>query len=85
MTNRLSPSDSVKVEIFSPTGYCISTWQGSGFSTISEAVDAAYQGAPTLNMPPEDYVYQVTDLTHSTEGRYRIDAGGHLRILPEER
>lgn len=33
----------------------------------------------------EDYVYTVTDLTTGTTARYRINAGGHVRILPEER
>ncbi|MBD5347354.1 MAG: hypothetical protein HDR92_09560 [Bacteroides sp.] len=84
MINHLSPSDSVKIEIFTPTGYCISTWQGSGFSNLGEAVTAAYEGSGSLNMPAEDYVYTVTDLTRGTSARYRIDAGGHLRILPEE-
>ena len=84
MINHLSPSDSVKIEIFTPTGYCISTWQGSGFSNLGEAVTAAYEGSGSLNMPAEDYVYTVTDLTRGTSARYRIDASGHLRILPEE-
>lgn len=85
MNNHLSPSDSVKVEILSPTGYCVSTWQGSGFSNLTQAVQAAYSGSNDLHMPPEDYVYTVTDLARHTSGQYRIDAGGHLRILPEER
>lgn len=83
--NHISPDNSVKIEIFDPDGHCAATWQGSGFHNLQEAVTAAYEGSNPLNMPAEDYVYRVTDLDRGTTARYRIDAGGRLRILPEER
>lgn len=85
MNNHIAPIDSVRIEIFDPDGHRAATWQGSGFHTLSQAVAAAYEGSAPLNMPVEDYVYEVTDLTRNTTARYRINAGGNLRILAEER
>lgn len=49
------------------------------------AVEAAYEGSNATHNPIEDYVWRVTNLSTGTSARYRVDAGGHLRILPEER
>ena len=32
----------------------------------------------------EDYVFRVSDLATGTSARYRVNAGGNLKILPEE-
>ena len=41
-----------------------------------------YQGT---DRSAEDYVFTVTNLTNGTSARYRINAGHHEVILPEER
>ncbi len=32
----------------------------------------------------EDYVFRVTDLSDGTSARYRINAGGNLKLIVEE-
>lgn len=85
MNNHIAPENTVKIEIYDPDGHRAATYEGSGYHNIDEAVTAAYEGTEPLNMPPQDYVYRVTDLDRGTSARYRFDAGGVLRILPEER
>lgn len=83
-TNRLHPSDDVRVEIFDPDGKEIDAYQGSGYRNVSEAVSAAYEGSDRTHLEIEDYVFRVTDLASDTSARYRVNAGGHVRLIPEE-
>ena len=82
--NRIKPIDDVFVEIYEE-GHRIGAIQRSGFHNVSGAVEAAYQGCRANYNPIEDFVWRVTNLSTKTSARYRVDAGGHLRILPEER
>lgn len=62
----------------------IATFEGSGFRSVTAAIDAAVENSPQADRSPEDYVYRVTDITDGTSARYRINAGGNVKILPEE-
>lgn len=35
-------------------------------------------------MDIEDYVFRVTNLADNSSARYRINAGGNAKIIPEE-
>ncbi len=83
-TNRINPIDDVRVEIYEGQ-YKVGAIMRSGFHNVTEAVESAYESSRATHNPIEDYVWRVTNLSTGTSARYRIDAGGHLRILPEER
>lgn len=83
MDNRLKTSDRVTVEIYDE-GTKIATFEGSGFHSVTVAINAAIENSPQADRSPEDYVYRVTDNTDGTSARYRINAGGNVKILPEE-
>lgn len=82
--NRIRPADEVMIEIYDPEGRKVDTHEGSGYHTVEEAVRDAYNASAHTPLVPDDYVYRVSDLTHGTSARYRINAGAHVRILPEE-
>ena len=82
--NRIHPIDEVMIEIFFE-GKKVDTYQGSGFHTVEEAVDNAYEGSNRTPLDKEDYVFEVRNLTTGTEARYRVNAGEHVRIIPEEK
>ena len=80
--NRLYPQDDVRVEIYYD-GKLKDAYHGSGYDTIEEAVRAAFEGVKS-NANIEDFVYEVKDLTTGTTGRYRVNAGGNVTLLPQE-
>lgn len=80
--NRLHPSDSVRVELYFD-GKMQDAYEGSGYHTVTEAIEAAVAGTDVNHLNPEDYVFKVTDLNTGTSARYRINAGGHVTLLPE--
>ncbi|MDE6048321.1 MAG: hypothetical protein K2G09_01320 [Paramuribaculum sp.] len=80
--NRLHPQDDVRVELYYD-GKLKDAYQGSGYETIEEAVSAAFEGVKS-NANIEDFVYDVKDLTTGTSGKYRVNAGGNITLLPME-
>lgn len=80
--NRLYPQDDVRVELYYD-GKLKDAYQGSGYETIEEAVRAAFEGVKS-NANIEDFVYYVRDLTTGTSGKYRVNAGGNITLLPME-
>lgn len=80
--NRLHPKDCVSVEIYYDGGL-VETYRGSGFHDIADAISAACANSVRMVKPSEDYVFRVTDANNASSARYRINAGGHVRILPE--
>lgn len=81
--NRIRPIDDVLVELYFD-GKKIDAFEGSGFHTIDEAVRNAYEASERTNVNIEDYVFRVTNLADHTSARYRVNAGGNVKILPEE-
>ena len=81
--NRIHPSDDVLVEMYFD-GKKVDTFQGSGFHTVEQAVRNAYDASERPDVNIEDYVYRVTNLADNTSARYRVNAGGNVKILPEE-
>lgn len=80
--NRLLPQDDVRIELYF-NGKLKDAYQGSGYENIEEAIRAAFEGTDG-NLNIEDYVFEVKDLTTGTSGRYRINAGGNVTLLPQE-
>lgn len=81
--NRIYPINEVMIEIYEE-GKKVDTYEGSGFHTVEEAVRNAYEGSDRTHNPIEDYVFRVSDLATGTSARYRVNAYGNLKILPEE-
>lgn len=81
--NRIRPIDDVLVELYLE-GKKVDTYEGSGFHTIDEAVRSAYESSKREYVNIEDYVFRVTNLTEHTSARYRVNAGGNLKLIPEE-
>ena len=80
--NRIRPIDSVETLIFDE-GKKIDTYQGSGYHTSSEVINNAYDGSDRTPKSIEDYVFEVRNLDTGTQARYRVDAGGETRLIPE--
>lgn len=78
--NRLNPADDAKVEVYNPDGSIEGIHTGRGYRSVSEAIAGAfaYIDAPGN---PEDYVFRVTNEATGTSQRYRVNAGGHVRLL----
>lgn len=82
--NAIHPQDEIKIEMYLE-GRNVYTYQGTGFHNIEEVIDACYNASSLTDRSAEDYVFTVTNLTNGTSARYRINAGHHEVILPEER
>lgn len=81
--NRIRPTDDVLVEMYLE-GKKVDTYEGSGFHTVDEAVRSAYESSKREYVNIEDYVFRVTNLAEHTSARYRVNAGGNLKLIPEE-
>lgn len=81
--NRIRPIDDILVELYLE-GKKVDTYEGSGFHTIDEAVRSAYESSKREYVNIEDYVFRVTNLAEHTSARYRVNAGGNLKLIPEE-
>lgn len=81
--NRIKPIDDVRV-VLEYNGKEKDAYQGSGFHTVEEVVEAAYDSTDKGHLDIEDYVFLVKNLSTGTEARYRVNAGGNVKVLPEE-
>ena len=82
IANRIYPVDNVLVQLYLD-GKETATYQGDSLRNVEEAIRSAYQ-ATEAPKNIEDYVFRVTDLTANTSARYRVDAGGKVRLIPDE-
>ena len=80
--NRIRPIDDIRIELYDDNGM-VDAYQGSGYHTVDEAIRNAFDGVRS-EMNIEDYVFKVISLTTGTSARYRINAGGNVKILPEQ-
>lgn len=81
--NRITTSDEVKLEIYSE-GKCIDTYESSGYSNIPEFIFKVFSKSSLDMGDIEDYVFRVTNITRGTTSRYRVNAGGNVKLIPEE-
>ena len=81
--NRIRPTDNVLVEIYLD-GKEVDTYEGSGFHTVEQVVGNAFDNQERADTNIEDYVFRVTNLADHTSARYRVNAGGNVKLIPEE-
>lgn len=81
--NRIHPFDNVLVRLYLD-GKETATYRETGLHNVETAIRNAYK-ATEAPENIEDYVFGVTDLTGNTSARYRVDAGGKVRLIPEEK
>lgn len=81
--NRIRPPDNVLVEIYLD-GKEVDTYEGSGFHTVEQVVGNAFDNSERADTNIEDYVFRVTNLADHTSARYRVNAGGNVKLIPEE-
>ena len=79
-SNRIRPDQLVKVEVTDDDGRTVATHLCDMVNTITQAIQQTV-AAVNLPGPSVDYVYRVTDLSTGVSERYRINAGGHVRLL----
>ena len=82
IVNRLHAADRVLVEIYLE-GKEVGSYEGSGFHNVEQAVQDAVRRSGRSVENIEDYVFRVTDLSDRTSARYRINAGGNLKLIVE--
>lgn len=81
--NRIHPIDDVLVELYLD-GKKADSYEGAGFHSVEQAIQNAYDGSERKNLNIEDYVFRVTNLADNTSARYRVNAGGNVKLIPEE-
>lgn len=81
--NRIHPIDDVLVELYLD-GKKADSYEGSGFHSVEQAIQNAYDGSERKNLNIEDYVFRVTNLADNTSARHRVNAGGNVKLIPEE-
>lgn len=82
IANRLHAADRVQVEIYLE-GKEVGSYEGTGFHNVEQAVQDAVRRSGRSVKNIEDYVFRVTDLSDGTSARYRINAGGNLKLIVE--
>lgn len=79
-SNRIRHDQLVKVEVTDDNGRTVATHLCDTVNTITQAIQQTI-AAVALPGPAVDYVYRVTDLSTGVSERYRLNAGGHVRLL----
>ena len=68
-------------------GKQVNSYESTGFHTVEQAVETAFDSFVDSNSAEkniEDYVFRVTNLADNTSARYRVNAGGNVKLIPEE-
>lgn len=79
--NRIHPADDVLVELYLD-GKKVDSYEGSSYHSVEEAIRNAFDGSERANLNIEDYVFRVTNLADNTSARYRVNAGGNVKLIP---
>lgn len=79
--NRIHPADDVLVELYLD-GKKVDSYEGSGYHSVEEAIRNSFDGSERANLNIEDYVFRVTNLADNTSARYRVNAGGNVKLIP---
>lgn len=79
--NRIHPADDVLVELYLD-GKKVDSYEGSGYHSVEEAIRNAFDGSERANLNIEDCVFRVTNLADDTSARYRVNAGGNVKLIP---
>lgn len=79
-TDLLKPNDRVTVTVTDPDDNRLYQTTGTGYHTIEQAIKEAVNTA-SLNVSPEDCVFEVANETKGVTHRYRLNAHGHLKLI----
>lgn len=79
----LKPQDSVSVTIWGPEGSRLYQSTNTGYHTVKEAIKIALQNAG-LEISPEYCVFEVRNDETLVSHSYRLNAHGHLELIPTE-
>ncbi len=79
----LKPQDSVSVTIWGPEGSRLYQSTNTGYRTVEEAIRIAIENAG-LEISPEDCVFEVRNEQTLVAHNYRLNAHGHLVLIPSE-
>lgn len=79
----LKPQDPVSVTIWGPENSRLYQSTNTGYHSVEDAVKEAISNAGLI-VSPEECVYEVTNEDTLVSHCYRINAGGHLVLIPEE-
>lgn len=76
----LKPEDRVTVTIWGPDEGRLYQATNTGYHSIETAISGAIDNA-SLEINPEDCVFEVTNETTGVSHRYRINAHGNLKLI----
>ena len=76
----LRPADQVTVTILGPDDGRLYQSTNTGYHNIDEAIRAAVDNA-SLEVNPEDCVFEISNLATGVSHRYRINAHGNLKLI----
>lgn len=76
----LKPEDQVTVTIWGPDDSRLYQATATGYHSIEVAIKEAIANA-SLELNPEDCVFEVSNLTTNVSHRYRINAHGNLKLI----
>ena len=76
----LKPDNQVTVTIWGPDDSRLYQSTNTGYHSIEVAIREALANA-SLEVNPEDCVFEVTNLTTDVSHRYRLNAHGHLKLI----
>lgn len=76
----LKPADTVSITVLGPDDSQLYKSTGSGFHSIEAAIRETLANA-SLDVNPEDCVFEVNNETTDVFHRYRINAHGNLKLI----
>lgn len=76
----LKRDDEVTLSIYGPEGNRLYETTNTGYHSIESAINDALSSA-SLDVNPEDCVFEVTNKTTDVSHRYRINAHGNLKLI----
>lgn len=79
-TNRIKPGQKVDVQITAESGDQLFTFTCNNVHNVTEAINEAYD-ASGIQESKLDFTYTVTNLDTNISERYRINAGGNVKLL----
>lgn len=79
-SDSLKTDNEVKVVILGPDDSILYESTNTGYHNIESAINNALENA-SLNVNPEDCVFEVENLTSGVSHKYRINAHGNLKLI----
>lgn len=79
--SRISHHELVKVSIIDANGNIVANHIVDTFNSIPQAIQETFNASSVSGTSIMDYVFRFTDLSTGATESYRINAGGHARLL----